>query len=94
MAVLLGARPKALIEDDNTKYIAKFSSSTDLYNVVKAEFVSMRLAKLIGLSVAPVALTKSSKKDILLIERFDRNQTGQGWQRKFMVSALTLLGLD
>jgi serine/threonine-protein kinase HipA len=89
-----GARPKALIEDGSTKYIAKFSSSTDLYNVVKAEFVSMRLASLVGLDVAPVALTKSSKKDVLLIERFDRNHTGQGWQRKCMVSALTLLGLD
>jgi serine/threonine-protein kinase HipA len=89
-----GARPKALIEDGNAKYIAKFSSSTDLYNVVKAEFVSMRLASLVGLDVAPVALTKSSKKDVLLIERFDRNHTGQGWQRKCMVSALTLLGLD
>jgi len=89
-----GARPKALIEDDSTKYIAKFSSSTDLYNVVKAEFVSMRLADLIGLDVAPVGLTKSSQKDVLLIERFDRNHTGQGWQRKCMVSALTLLGLD
>jgi serine/threonine-protein kinase HipA len=89
-----GARPKALIEDDSAKYIVKFSSSTDLYNVVKAEFVAMRLASLIGLNVAPVALTKSSKKDVLLIERFDRNLTGQGWQRKCMVSALTLLGLD
>ena len=89
-----GTRPKALIEDDSAKYIAKFSSSTDLYNVVKAEFVSMRLASLSGLNVAPVALTKSSKKDVLLIERFDRNRTEQGWQRKCMVSALTLLGLD
>jgi len=89
-----GARPKALIQDGITKYIAKFSSSTDLYNVIKAEFVSMRLASLIGLNVAPVALTKSSQKDVLLIERFDRNHTEQGWQRKCMVSALTLLGLD
>lgn len=89
-----GARPKALIEDDNTKDIAKFSSSTDLYNILKAEFVSMRLASLVGLNVAPVALTRSSQKDVLLIERFDRNHTGQGWQRKCMVSALTLLGLD
>jgi serine/threonine-protein kinase HipA len=89
-----GARPKALIENDSIKYIAKFSSSTDLYNVVKAEFISMRLANLIGLNVAPVELTKSSQKDVLLIERFDRNPTGQGWQRKSMVSALTLLGLD
>ena len=89
-----GARPKALIEDNGTKYIAKFSSSADLYNVIKAEFVSMRLASLIGLNVAPVALTKSSHKDVLLIERFDRNLTAHGWQRRCMVSALTLLGLD
>jgi serine/threonine-protein kinase HipA len=89
-----GARPKALIEDGDTKYIAKFSSSTDLYNVVKAEFISMRLAGLVGLDAAPVSLTKSSNKDVLLIERFDRIHTLQGWQRKGMVSALTLLGLD
>jgi len=89
-----GARPKAMIEGGDTKYIAKFSSSTDIYNVVKAEFISMRLAGLVGLDVAPVSLTKSSNKDVLLIERFDRIHTPQGWQRKGMVSALTLLGLD
>ena len=89
-----GARPKALIEDGDTKYIAKFSSSTDLYNVVKAEFISMRLAGLVGLDAAPVSLTKCFNKDVLLIERFDRIHTLQGWQRKGMVSALTLLGLD
>jgi len=89
-----GARPKALIEDCDTKYIAKFSSSTDLYNVVKVEFISMRLAGLVGLNTALVSLTKSSNKDILLIERFDRTHALQGWQRKSMVSALTLLGLD
>jgi serine/threonine-protein kinase HipA len=48
----------------------------------------------VGLDVAPVSLTKSSNKDVLLIERFDRIYTLQGWQRKGMVSALTLLGLD
>jgi len=89
-----GARPKALIEDGETKYIAKFSSSTDLYNVIKTEFIAMRLASLAGLNVALVSLTKSSNKDVLLIERFDRIHTSQGWQRKSMVSALTLLGLD
>ena len=89
-----GARPKALIEDGETKYIAKFSSSTDLYNVVKAEFISMRLANLVGLNAATVSMKKSSNKDVLLIERFDRLHTGRGWQRKSMVSALTLLGLE
>jgi serine/threonine-protein kinase HipA len=89
-----GARPKALIEDQNIKYVAKFSSSTDLYSVVKAEFVAMRLAALAGLNVAPVKLEKTANKEVLLIERFDRKHTGQNWSRKAIVSALTLFGLD
>jgi len=89
-----GARPKALIQAYDEKYVAKFSSSADLYSVVKAEFIAMRLAELAGLNVAPVKLTKSGNKDILLIERFDRVPKGGKWARKAMVSALTLLGLD
>ena len=89
-----GARPKALIEELNKKYIAKFSSSTDLSNVIKAEFVAMRLAEHAGLNVARVKLTSASNKDVLLIERFDRKKVNNGWQRKAMVSALTLFGLD
>ena len=89
-----GARPKALIQDQNKKYIAKFSSSTDLYNVVKAEFIAMRLAALAELNVAPVQLTKAVGKDVLLIERFDRIPKHNVWLRKAQVSALTLLGLD
>ncbi len=89
-----GARPKALIEADNKKYIAKFSSSSDVYSVIKAEFISMRLAELSGINVAPVMLRKASHKDVLLVERFDRMRTRNGWHRKSMVSALTLFELD
>jgi serine/threonine-protein kinase HipA len=89
-----GARPKALIEDSGRKYIAKFSSSTDLYNVVKAEFLAMRLAALAGLQVAPVSLTTAASRDVLLIERFDREAGAKGWTRRAVVSALTLFGLD
>lgn len=89
-----GARPKALIEDQGRKYVAKFSSSTDLYSVVKAEFIAMRLAALAGIDVAPVKLVQTAGKDVLLIERFDRQKSPQGWTRKAMVSALTLFGLD
>jgi serine/threonine-protein kinase HipA len=89
-----GARPKALIEAHDKKFIAKFSSSSDLYSVVKAEFLAMRLAALAGLQVAPVRLERAANKDVLLVERFDRVKTAQGWQRKAMVSALTLFGLD
>ena len=89
-----GARPKALIQDGDTKMIAKFSSSTDTYNVVKAEYVAMRLAARAGLDVAPVSLAHAAGKDVLLVERFDRAMGAGGWTRKAMVSALTLFGLD
>ena len=61
-----GARPKALLDDGDRKLVAKFSSSTDLYSVVKAEFVAMRLARLAGLDVAPVEMARSLGKDVLL----------------------------
>jgi serine/threonine-protein kinase HipA len=89
-----GARPKAMIEDGDRKLIAKFSSSTDTYNVVKAEYVAMRLAAKVGLDVAPVLLTHAAGKDVLLVERFDRQRAADGWERLSMVSALTLFGLD
>jgi len=89
-----GARPKALIKDHGTKYIAKFSSSLDTYSVVKAEYIAMRLADMAGLDVVPVRRVRASGKDVLLIERFDRTRVASGWGRKSMVSALTLFGLS
>lgn len=89
-----GARPKAIIETHDKQYVAKFSLSTDLYNVVKAEYIAMRLANIVGLDVAHVELKTALKRDVLLIERFDRIKGDNGWKRKMMVSALTILGLD
>lgn len=89
-----GARPKILIVDGPKKYIAKFSASGDLYSVVKAEFTAMRLAAYAGLSVAPVKLVRSTPKDVILVERFDRTRSQKNWHRHAMVSALTLLKLD
>ena len=89
-----GARPKVLLEDGERKFIAKFAASNDLYNVVKAEFIAMRLAARVGLDVAPVHLTSALGKDVLLIERFDRIRHGAHWRRRPMVSALTMLELD
>jgi len=89
-----GARPKATIQDGDRKYIAKFSSTSDTYGVVKAEFLAMRLARLAGLSVAPVRLVRASGKDAILIERFDRERIGENWTRRAVVSALTIFGLD
>jgi len=89
-----GARPKAVVEGEARKFIAKFSTSSDLYSVVKAEFLAMRLAALAGLDVAKVSLQRAAGKDLLLVERFDRIAGTRGWQRKGVVSALTLFALD
>lgn len=90
-----GARPKALIAgEDGKKYVAKFSASGDVYSVVKAEFIAMRLAEIARLNVAPVKIYSVANKDILLVERFDRKMVGTHWSRELMVSALTLFELD
>jgi len=85
-----GARPKALLSDGHRQLIAKFSSSTDDYPIVKGEYVAMRLARLAGLEVAGVELTSALQKDVLLVERFDRTADGG---RRTLVSALTVLNL-
>jgi serine/threonine-protein kinase HipA len=89
-----GARPKALIQADERKYVAKFSATGDVISVVKSEYIMMRLASEVGLNVAPVSMVKALDKDVLLIERFDRAKSSDGWTRHIMVSAQTLLGLD
>lgn len=89
-----GARPKVLIEDGAHKFIAKFSASNDLYSVVKAEFIAMRLAREVGLDVASVQLRCALGKDVLLVERFDRAWLSGHWYRRAMVSALTMFELD
>jgi len=89
-----GARPKALIDDDSTRYIAKFSTSTDTYDMVKSEYIAMRLARLCGLDVAPVRLTRSMDRDVLLVERFDRTHDDGATFRRHMLSGLSLLQLD
>lgn len=86
-----GARPKALLGDGEATLIAKFSSTTDTFPVVKGEFLAMELARRAGLEMAPARLTKAHGRDALLVKRFDRPGGGR---RRVMVSALTMLGLD
>lgn len=86
-----GARPKVLLTEAGRSLIAKFSSATDIRPVVEAEGVAMELARRVGLNVAPARVIRVAGKDVLLVERFDRPGDGQ---RRHMVSALTILGLE
>lgn len=87
-----GARPKALLKDGGRSLIAKFSSVTDPYSVVKGEYVAMELARRVGLDAARVELTRALEKDVLLVERFDRPPVPGA--RRAVVSVLTILELD
>lgn len=84
-----GARPKVLVRDDDTSWIAKLSTSTDPYPVVKAEAAAMSLARRVGIDVPNTRIISSLGRDVLLVERFDRPGGGR---RRMMVSALTMLG--
>jgi len=86
-----GARPKALLDDGGRPRIAKFSSTTDPYPVVKAEAVAMSLAQACGIDVARTEVASALGRDLLLVDRFDR---GPGHTRRIIVSALTILGLQ
>lgn len=87
-----GARPKVTVLDQGRHLIAKLSSTSDYYPVVKAEAVGMILARRVGLDVAACEVIRCAGRDVLLVERFDRTAT-RG-QRRMMVSALTILGED
>jgi len=90
-----GARPKALITDTNAgrprKLIAKFSATNDVFAMVKGEFVTMRLASLAGMDVAYVDIEQVMDREVLLVERFDREPAddAESWYRRSIVSALT-----
>lgn len=86
-----GARPKALLTDGTRHLIAKFSSLTDKWPIVRAEFVAMRIAARCGLDAAAVELVEANGRDVLLVERFDRIAGTR--RRRQVLSALTLLGL-
>ncbi len=85
-----GARPKATLVAGSRNVIAKFSALTDTYPVIKAEAAAMQLARLVGLHVADTELIGVAGRDVLLVDRFDRDERGG---RKAFVSALTILGL-
>jgi serine/threonine-protein kinase HipA len=87
-----GARPKVLVNDRDRRLIAKLSSRSDPYPVVKAEAVAMELARRAGLDVARTEVTEALGHDVLLVDRFDRPEGGR--HRRMLVSALTILNLD
>lgn len=86
-----GARPKAVVEDKDGLWLAKFNRPDDKWNAARVEHAMLVLARSCGLHSAESKLTTIGDRDALLVKRFDREKTETGYTRARMISALTLL---
>lgn len=89
-----GARPKAVVEDRDGLWIAKFNRPDDRWNNTRVEHAMLELAKTCGINVATIRIETVGGKDVLLVKRFDRDKTQAGYTRARMISGLTLLRAD
>jgi len=86
-----GARPKAVVEDDDGLWIAKFNRPEDLWNSARVEHAMLLLGRACGLTTAQSRTVEVAGRDVLLVKRFDREKTQGDYRRARMISALTLL---
>lgn len=68
-----GARPKVSVRDDaGLLWLAKFPAQGDTFDVAAAEYCTLKLAALCGLTVPELALLDVGGRPVLLVRRFDR----------------------
>jgi serine/threonine-protein kinase HipA len=89
-----GARPKAVVQNGEGLWIAKFNRDDDRWNNTRVEHAMLRLARECGLNTAESRVETVGTKDVLLVRRFDRERGAKGYTRSRMVSGLTLLRAD
>ena len=89
-----GARPKATIEDDNRLWLSKFPEKADRCNLQRVEYATLELARRCGLNVCQARLQTVAGRDVLMLERFDREHTEKGYLRFGLVSGLTVLDCE
>ncbi|MCI0365125.1 MAG: HipA domain-containing protein [Phycisphaerales bacterium] len=86
-----GARPKAVVEDEDALWIAKFNRADDKWNHARVEHAMLVFARECGVQSAESRLVTIGDRDVVMIKRFDRDKTASGYRRARMLSALTLL---
>jgi len=89
-----GARPKATIEDDGRLWIGKFPEKADRCNLQRIEYATIELARRCGIAACNAHIESIGERDVLMVERFDRQRTEGGYLRSGLVSGLTLLDCD
>lgn len=82
------------MELDDSLWIAKFPSKGDTVNYPRIEYATMLLAKACGIKIPDLRLIAVGDKDVLLVKRFDRRKTPQGYERFGFLSALSLMEWD
>lgn len=87
-----GARPKATTDYEGRQWIAKFGRADDRSPMCRIEYVTMKLAEKVGITVPATRLEKVLDQDVYLIERFDRVPNDPGYRRLPFISGLTILG--
>lgn len=89
-----GARPKAVVEDDGSLWIAKFERTSDTFDQCGAEHANMRLAAQCGINVAVTRLVDVGPRKAVLVKRFDRSPGPAPTPTLHFLSALSLLDGD
>ena len=89
-----GARPKNVVEDSDGLWLAKFPDPGDRWSNARAEGAMLALAAECGIRTAGYRIQGVAGKDVLLVKRFDRTRTDEGYLRHHMVSGLTMLGAE
>jgi serine/threonine-protein kinase HipA len=86
-----GARPKVVVEDAGSLWLAKFNRFDDRWNHARVERAMLVLARECGIQSAESRVVTVGDRDVLLVRRFDRQRIDTGYRRARMLSALTLL---
>jgi serine/threonine-protein kinase HipA len=86
-----GARPKAVVEDDDGLWLAKFPRPDDTFDQPRVEHAMLQLARSLGLDVASSKIEIVGERSVLFVKRFDRQKANDGYHRLRMVSGLTVL---
>uniref|UniRef100_UPI00286C4DAE type II toxin-antitoxin system HipA family toxin n=1 Tax=Methylibium sp. TaxID=2067992 RepID=UPI00286C4DAE len=86
--------PKNVVEDNEGLWLAKFPDKSDRWNNARVEGAMLSLAQECGLRVAKHRIDAVGGEDVLLVQRFDRTLTAEGYLRHRMVSGLTALGAE
>jgi serine/threonine-protein kinase HipA len=90
-----GARPKAVVRDENELlWLAKFASRNDTLMVPVIEVATLKLAAAAGLSVPPAKLMYLGTRPLMLIRRFDRYWAKPGLHSVLPSDLLTTVPAD